>query len=128
MAGEGVPVARYPYNTTAWQAVRKRVLKRDDYECQLRYPCCLGRANTADHVIPVSRLPRWDPRLFDENNLRAACIPCNSARREGRGPRPRGRGEGRGRPRPAPDPEGTGHITRRNRNMHRSTRRISREW
>src|SRR5262249_30098473 len=70
----------------AWPRVRLSILARDRYRC--RY--CGGRANTVDHVVPISAGgPRLDPR-----NLVAACLPCNvrrareRERREGRGRRP----------------------------------------
>jgi len=51
---------------------RKDALRRDNYECQLRFTGCLVIATTVDHRIP---------RLFGGtdaiDNLQAACDPCN---------------------------------------------------
>lgn len=92
-AEEVILIARWPYNTTAWKRVRLKVLKRDGYECQLRYPCCTRHATSADHTIPVSHLERRDPAVLDEHNLVAACGECNSAKRNRLGhPTPKGRG------------------------------------
>ena len=43
--------------------------------CELRLPGCTGVADTADHVVPLSR---GGP----DGNLRPACLHCNSARRD----------------------------------------------
>lgn len=55
---------------------RLRVLRRDNYECQIRGPECEGVANEVDHIHPKA----WGG-TEDESNLRAACWPCN--RRKG---------------------------------------------
>ena len=51
---------------------RAKVLKRDNHECQIRGPGCLGQANTVDHIVPKSL---GGPET--EDNLRAACRVCN---------------------------------------------------
>ena len=43
--------ARDRTSTAAHQARRKRVLKRDGYECRLRGPRCIGTATECDHII-----------------------------------------------------------------------------
>lgn len=64
-----------------WRALVRFVLERDGYVCQLRIPgVCLGSANTGDHVVPLSR---GGARL-DEDNVQAACRPCNTAKQAGR--------------------------------------------
>lgn len=61
-----------------WQRVRLEVLERDGYECQLRLsPRCRGIAETVDHLLP-KKLGGSD----DIENLVAACIVCNSAKRD----------------------------------------------
>lgn len=57
-----------------WKTVRARILKRDNYECQIGLPGCTLQAGTVDHIVPLA----WggDPR--DESNLRAACVHCNA--------------------------------------------------
>jgi 5-methylcytosine-specific restriction endonuclease McrA len=63
------------------EKVRKAVLIRDNYECQIRGDGCLGTANSVDHIHPKA----WGGRATPDN-LRAACKPCNlskGARAEG---------------------------------------------
>src|ERR1700733_6754577 len=60
---------------SGWARLSAAVLKRDRYECQLQLPGCLGRATTADHIIPKSR-----GGTATMDNLQAACRPCNSAK------------------------------------------------
>lgn len=58
----------------AWQRLRRHVLKRDDYTCQIRGPRCIEEATEVDKIIPAS----VDPSLaLDEDNCRAACAPCH---------------------------------------------------
>jgi 5-methylcytosine-specific restriction protein A len=59
-------------STTAWRKVRRYVLARDGYVCQIRGPRCAGVATTADHVVAVTFGGSDHP-----SNLRAACAPCN---------------------------------------------------
>ncbi|MBU8830846.1 HNH endonuclease [Mycolicibacterium goodii] len=62
------------------------ILDRDGHQCQIRYPGrCTGRATIVDKIIPASRRPDL---ALDEENLRAACRPCNEhkARTEDRRP------------------------------------------
>lgn len=56
-----------------WQRVRKLVLARDGYECQLRLKVCTKVATQVDHVIPLSA---GGARLAMAN-LQASCKPCN---------------------------------------------------
>ena len=61
-----------------WQDIRKTVLVRDRYRCQLRYDICVGRASQADHIV--------QPEAGGGNDLahlRAVCVRCH-ARRTGR--------------------------------------------
>ncbi len=55
--------------------VRRSVLERDGYHCQIMGPNCVGRATTADHIQPRSQ----GGDCYDLANLRAACVPCNSS-------------------------------------------------
>jgi 5-methylcytosine-specific restriction endonuclease McrA len=50
----------------------KPILVRDNFECQIRGPMCLGLATTVDHIHPKA----WGGRATPDN-LRAACKPCN---------------------------------------------------
>lgn len=54
-----------------WPYRRLYVLGRDRYTCHW----CGGRANTADHVVPIA-----EGGTHDLANLVAACTSCNSAR------------------------------------------------
>jgi 5-methylcytosine-specific restriction endonuclease McrA len=56
-----------------WQRVKRRVIRRDDGVCWL---CGKPGADTADHVIPVSR----GGPIYDPLNLRACHIKCNRVR------------------------------------------------
>jgi len=72
------PANLYAYGSD-WQAVREKVLERDGYQCQLRFPdICVGRASQVDHIIQ----PEADGGS-DLANLRAVCVRCH-ARRTGR--------------------------------------------
>ena len=50
----------------------RSILRRDNWECQIRGPHCLGTANSVDHIHPKA----WGGRATPDN-LRAACKPCN---------------------------------------------------
>jgi 5-methylcytosine-specific restriction enzyme A len=56
-----------------WKRTRRRILNRDGHECQIRGPRCIVDANEVDKIIPIS-LGGSDT---DEDNLRAACVPCH---------------------------------------------------
>ena len=60
--------------TQSWKRLRKTVLERDGYECQIRGYRCKGQATEVDHIVP--HIAGGDEQL---TNLRAACKPCNSA-------------------------------------------------
>lgn len=65
------------YWSSRWQRTRKAVLKRDNYQCQIRLAGCLGIATSADHIIPSEVTGHDDPLFWDMGNLQAACMPCN---------------------------------------------------
>lgn len=52
-----------------WFYVAKRILKRDNYICHY----CGEKANSVDHIVPVSR-----GGTDDEDNLVSCCRSCNS--------------------------------------------------
>lgn len=58
------------------EKVRAGVLRRDNWECQIRMPGCLGTANEVDHIVAKVFGGRGTA-----DNLQAACRPCN--RRKG---------------------------------------------
>ena len=61
--------------TYSEERIRKQVLIRDNYECQIRGDGCLLTANTVDHIHPKA----WGGRATPDN-LRAACKPCNQVK------------------------------------------------
>jgi 5-methylcytosine-specific restriction endonuclease McrA len=62
------------YSTAAWQKLRRAVLARDGYVCQIQGPRCRGYATSVHHLVPSSQAPElfWEP-----SNLAAACGRCN---------------------------------------------------
>lgn len=72
------------YRTSQWKRLRKLVLERDGYRCRIGLDGCTVRADTVDHVMPVSA----GGAIFAEENTRAACKHCNSSRGNGRRGRP----------------------------------------
>ena len=61
------------YQTAYYQRVRKEVLDRDYWTCHY----CGQEANTVDHVIPISK-----GGTDEASNMVAACIKCNSGKRD----------------------------------------------
>jgi len=59
----------------AFEPTRQRILERDHWRCQIQLDCCTGRATVVDHIVPLSR-----GGTDNEDNLRAACAPCNLKR------------------------------------------------
>lgn len=55
-----------------WAKLRKDVLRRDHYVCQIQGPYCYGKATEVDHIVN-----RDDHRL---ENLRAVCHKCHSTK------------------------------------------------
>ncbi|BCO57167.1 HNH endonuclease [Mycobacterium intracellulare subsp. intracellulare] len=74
---QGKPTASSRISRTyAWQRTRRRILRRDDWECQIRGPRCLGDATEVDKRTPISLGGRDD----DDENLRAVCTPCHRSK------------------------------------------------
>jgi 5-methylcytosine-specific restriction endonuclease McrA len=63
-----------PYASTAYRKARPLVLEAAGYRCQIRAPGCTNLATTVDHVVPLAQGGTHAPQ-----NLRAACLHCNSA-------------------------------------------------
>lgn len=59
----------------AWIRLRRKIFSRDDYTC--RYCGLRGGRLECDHIVPVSR-----GGSNGEDNLTAACKPCNQAKRD----------------------------------------------
>ena len=70
------------YGTGGWERLRKVVLKRDNYTCQLCGVKCLGRRRGmpsphVDHTIPRKDAPHL---AMEVSNLRTLCASCHSKR------------------------------------------------
>lgn len=65
-----------PQYAGPWQRVRRTVLDRDHWTCQIKGPSCKQVADQVDHIIPVEHGGAW----FDLDNLQAACQTCNVGR------------------------------------------------
>lgn len=59
-----------------WRQVRLVVLQRDGWLCQIRGDKCKVAATEVDHIVSW----RAGGALYDLDNLRAACEPCNRGR------------------------------------------------
>ena len=56
-----------------WQQIRKAVMARDHYQCQL---CgCVGIDHEVDHVVPLEQ-----GGSNDMGNLRLTCVECHKAK------------------------------------------------
>jgi 5-methylcytosine-specific restriction enzyme A len=55
-----------------WARIRRRVLERDEYVCQIPGPRCQGLATEVDHIGAAD--------VHDETNLPAACYRCHKQR------------------------------------------------
>ena len=64
------------YVGTTWRKVRRHVLDRDQYRCQIGMEGCTVTATQVDHIIPLA----FGGSPYDMGNLRAACSKCNSGR------------------------------------------------
>lgn len=62
-----------PYATAEYKRNRKIVLEASQWTCHY----CNGVANTADHIIPVSK-----NGTNEVSNLLPACTRCNSSRQD----------------------------------------------
>jgi 5-methylcytosine-specific restriction protein A len=62
------------YDRPKWRPLRKRMLLRDDYLCQIRLGC-RGTATAADHIVSED-----GGALFDPANCQASCVRCNSTK------------------------------------------------
>ena len=56
-----------------WQQIRKAVMARDHYQCQL---CgCVGIEHEVDHVVPLEQ-----GGSNDMGNLRLTCVECHKVK------------------------------------------------
>lgn len=49
-----------------------KIMYRDNWQCQIRYPGCTGRAQEVDHIQAL-----FNYGYTEERNLQAACHYCN---------------------------------------------------
>ena len=55
-----------------WPTIRRRILERDDYTCQIQLPGCTGLATDVDHI--------GDRDDHSDDNLRSGCSSCHDRR------------------------------------------------
>ena len=65
-------------STTAHKQRRRRVLERDNHQCQIRGPKCIGTATECDHIINVKAFGNQPELAETDENCRAACHPCHA--------------------------------------------------
>lgn len=65
------------YRDAQWARVRKIVLARDGGQCQIGWRGCLGVANSVDHIVELED----GGARYDVANCQAACVPCNTRKR-----------------------------------------------
>jgi 5-methylcytosine-specific restriction enzyme A len=79
-------VDRKRTGTGAHKTRRLRVLRRDDYECQIRYDLiCLGTATELDHIIALG-----EGGADSDENGQSACRPCQLKKASNEGGRAHG--------------------------------------
>lgn len=59
-----------------WLILRRAVLARDNYQCQLHLPGCKTVATQVDHIVGIRQGGEW----WNPDNCRAACKSCNVAK------------------------------------------------
>ena len=65
------------YQTKEWRRVRKLVLQRDHFLCQLRIsPDCTRKATTVHHIKELEEYPELALVL---DNLTSCCFNCHEA-------------------------------------------------
>lgn len=68
-------------STAAWKALRRSVLQRDNYQCQIRGPHCTNYADQVDHITNVAA----GGAPFDPDNAQSACSACNTRKASAEG-------------------------------------------
>ncbi|MCS4800064.1 HNH endonuclease [Staphylococcus aureus] len=71
------------YKSKEWQTTRKRVLERDNYECQqckrdgklTTYDKSKHKSLDVDHILSLQHHPEF---AHDLNNLETLCIKCHN--------------------------------------------------
>lgn len=76
------------YQRPEWRRVRKMVLQRDHYLCQLKISeGCTKIANTVHHIKPLEDYPEL---ALDMSNLTSCCYFCHEATKSKSRPLPSG--------------------------------------
>jgi 5-methylcytosine-specific restriction protein A len=65
---------------TGWRKARQQVLTRDQYQCQLHYPCCTGYATQVDHIANIAETHQSRSDANDPDGLQAVCGPCHQVK------------------------------------------------
>ena len=65
------------YNSSSWQKIRKQVLSRDFYICQICGEC---NCNTVHHVIEITEANQYDTAIT--NNVDNCITVCNQCHDE----------------------------------------------
>ena len=63
-----------------WRIIRRAILERDNYQCQIRMSGCTGQATQVDHLVARRFFAAGDPTMHLPENLRASCASCNLRR------------------------------------------------
>ena len=73
----------FDYNTVAWKAKRKKILRRDGYMCQecRRY----GRIREATEVHHIKHADEYPELAFVDSNLISLCHACHNAQHPEKG-------------------------------------------
>lgn len=64
-----------------WESIRRRILRRDGWVCQIGSAGCLREASDVDHIVRGSD--------HSDSNLRAACSRCHNSKSSAEGHRRR---------------------------------------
>lgn len=70
--------SKSPAKGWRWAKLRKRVLARDKWRCQV----CERPAEHVDHIVNAAVLPPNSSLLWDMKNLRSLCGPCHRVKSE----------------------------------------------
>jgi 5-methylcytosine-specific restriction protein A len=64
-------------STYAWRTVRRQVLTRDRYQCQLAYPGCTRHATIVDHIDNLAARGVTRRVALNANDCAAVCAHCH---------------------------------------------------
>jgi len=77
----------FNYRDPCWEALRIKVLRRDNWTCKLCGQLCLGKKKNGhspvvDHIKPTREFPELG---LDPNNVRVLCRSCDNKRHSEKG-------------------------------------------